>query len=51
MKSIHTVERSTVTDISSISFVLKLTTPAGLQEIDISPLKDKAAEQVKAGLL
>lgn len=51
MKSIQTIERSAVTDITYKPFVIKVATPAAQHEIDISPFKDKAAEQIKAGLL
>jgi len=51
MKSISTLDRSTISEIYYKPFVLKLTTTTGLHEIDISPFKDKAAEQIKTGLI
>lgn len=51
MKSITTLDRATVSDIHYKPFVLKVTTDKGQYEIDLSPFKDKAAEQIKAGLL
>lgn len=51
MKSITTLDRSTVSDIHYKPFVLKVTTTTGQHEIDLSPFKDKAAEQIKTGLL
>lgn len=51
MKSITTLNRSTVSDINYKPFVLKVTTTTGQHDIDISPFKDKAAEQIKAGLM
>lgn len=51
MKSITTLDRSTVSDIHYKPFVLKVTTITGQHDIDISPFKDKAAEQIKAGLM
>lgn len=51
MKSITTLERSTVSDIYYKPFVLKVTTTTGQYDIDISPFKDKATEQIKVGLM
>ncbi len=50
MKSITTLDRSTVSDIHYKPFVLKVTTDKGQYEIDLSQFKDKAAEQIKTGL-
>jgi hypothetical protein len=50
MKSITTLDRSTVSDIQYKPFVLKVTTTTRQHEIDLSPFKDKAAEQIKTGL-